>query len=250
MDARPAATAAQFPNTQWTAILALQDDAETHAREKALRRLCESYWFPLYAFARQRGMSRHDAEDAVQEFFCGIGDAGFFGKADQEKGKLRTFILTAFTRMMMEHWRRGHAQKRGGGAPHVPLDMTQAEDWLHHEPAAPQADPVLAFERHWAVAIMRAAVAVLRGEAQESPKSAARFEVLSRFLNTETCLGFTVSQAAEELGMKKSACEKAVLRLRQHFRLAVHEQVAATLENPTDQTVLEEMQQLQRALLQ
>jgi hypothetical protein len=48
--------------------------------------------------------------------------------------------------------------------------------------------------------------------------------------------------------MTQSACDKAVHRLRQTFRLAVRDQVAATLEKPTDATILEEMQQLQRAL--
>ena len=72
--------------------------------------------------------------------------------------------------------------------------------------------------------------------------------MLSRFLNPDTGTGFTIREAAEETGLSIAACEKAVQRLRQSFRLAVREHVAATLENPTDETILEEMQQLQRAL--
>ena len=246
--ARAAASVAGFPDTRWTALIALQNDGST-VRAKAMQNLCRSYWFPLYAFARRRGLSRHDAEDAVQEFFHRVGDAGFFQKADQEKGKLRTFILTAFTRLLADQQERAHAQKRGGGAQHLSLDVGQAENWLDHEPATAHPDPILSFERHWALTIMRSAIEALKAEAGDEPKAAERFEILSRFLNPETGSAYTPSQAAEDLNMTPSAVTRAVHRLRQHFRLAVRDLVAGTLANPCEADVTEEMQQLQKALL-
>ena len=35
----------------------------------ALTQLCESYWYPLYAFVRRRGHGPHDAQDLTQAFF-------------------------------------------------------------------------------------------------------------------------------------------------------------------------------------
>ena len=246
---RPTATAVQFPNTHWTAILKLKDGHDTHTRNKAMRRLCEIYWFPLYAFARHRRLSTHDAEDAVQSFFVNVGDEDFFKKADQERGKLRTFILTAFTRMLLDARDKQFAQKRGGGQEHLSLDTTMAEGWLQGEPVAENTDPVLAFERHWALTIMRTAIAVLREEVQGSPKAAARFEILSRFLNPETGADYTPAMAAHDLGMTVSAVSRAIHRLRQHFRLAVRELVGSTLQTPDDVSIAEEMSQLQKALM-
>jgi RNA polymerase sigma-70 factor (ECF subfamily) len=36
----------------------------------ALKDLCASYWYPLYAFARRRGLAHHAAQDLVQAFFA------------------------------------------------------------------------------------------------------------------------------------------------------------------------------------
>ena len=41
-------------------------------RLEALDRLCRSYWYPLYSYARRRGNSAPDAEDLVQGFFAKI----------------------------------------------------------------------------------------------------------------------------------------------------------------------------------
>lgn len=248
MSAQATRSAAPFNSTQWSRVLALHD-ADENTQARALAELCRAYWFPLYAFARRRGLSRHDAEDAVQEFFHRVGDAVFFQKAAQEKGKLRTFVLTAFTRLLADQHQRAHAQKRGGGAPHFSLDVGQAESWLEHEPAMSRPDPVLSFERHWALTIMRSAIDALRAEAGHSPKAVERFDILSRFLNPETGTAYSPSQAAADLNMTTGAVTRAIHRLRQHFRLAVRDLVADTLPDPCEADVTEEMQQLQNALL-
>lgn len=240
-------TAAAFVSTQWSQVLALQAAGE-ETRATAMSQLCQAYWFPLYAFARHRGLQRHDAEDAVQSFFMDTGDACFFSKADAGRGKLRTFILTAFTRHLSGLRDHSAARKRGGGAQMLSINHDQVEEWLLADPKSSDDTGTLDFERHWARHILRSAVASLGASAGAAPGAQERFALLSRFLNPETCTDFTTQQAAAALGMTPSACEKAIYRLRQHLRLAVREQVAATLENPTDATILEEMQQLQQAL--
>lgn len=245
---RAAASAARFPSTCWTAVLSLKAGDGSEVREKALRALCHAYWFPLYAFARHRGLQRHDAEDAVQNFFTSIGGAGFFSQADEDKGRLRTFILTAFTRQMRSQTLRDNAQKRGGGVEHVSLDTDAAEAWLLADPKPTGGDATLAFERHWAKNIIRNVMAALREE-ESSERAAARFAVFSRFLSPDTCVDYTPQQAAADTGMTPAACEKAIQRLRLRFRLAVREEVAATLHNPDESSVMEEMVQLQKSLL-
>ncbi len=244
---RQARSVAPFLSTQWSRVLALRDAGE-ETQAKALADLCRAYWFPLYAFARHRGMPRHDAEDAVQGFFCSTGDACFFRKADAGKGKLRTFILTAFTRHMSALKAREGALKRGGRAQLLSINHDQVEEWLLADPKSADETGILDFERHWARNLLRTAVASLGAATGASPEAQQRFGILSRFLNPDACQSYTMEHAAGELGMTLSACGKAVQRLRQSFRLVVREQVAATLEQPTDALILEEMQQLQRVL--
>lgn len=240
---------AAFPPTCWTDVISLRGGGGETQASGALCRLCESYWSPLYAFARHRGLSRHDSEDAVQGFFLSTADAAYFAKAERGRGKLRTFLLTGFTRHLKDIRAHDNALKRGGGKPMVSLDANQAEEWLQIDGKTGTGTPALAFEREWARSTIRAAIGLLRGQCSASAAAQERFAVLSRFLNPETCEGTTQAQAAAELGITEDACAKAVQRLRADFRLAVREQVAATLEHPDEQSVTEEMQQLQRSLM-
>ncbi len=245
---RVGATAAGFPSSCWTVVLSLKPGSDDTVQRRAVEVLCETYWFPLYAFARHRGMKSHDAEDAVQSFFLSVADAEYFHKAEIEKGKLRTFILTGFTRHLKDLKVHAAALKRGGGAAPVSIDMDQAEEWLLMDPQSADESASLKFEQHWARNIIRSVIDDLREQAEGSEKSLRRFVILSRFLNPETCRDYTGRQAAVDLEMTEAACEKAIQRLRNSFRLAVREQVAATLNNPTEEDVMEEMVQLQKAL--
>jgi DNA-directed RNA polymerase specialized sigma24 family protein len=244
-----AASAAKFPTTQWTDLISLQDTDASQVRDRIVRTLCKNYWFPLYAFARHRGLQRPDAEDAVQSFFLATGDSRFFQKADQQKGRFRTFLLTAFTRLLSSRTTHNNAQKRGGNLPHFSIDADQAEAWLLADTQANAEDSTLAFERHWAKNIIRSVLATLSAEAALTPKSASRFQILSRFLSPENCLGYTVRQAAADLDISLATCEKSIQRLRHQFRQAVRYEVASTLRNPTESSITEEMIQLQKSLI-
>jgi len=245
---RAGATAVGFPTSCWTQIRSLRANENEAANSRALATLCESYWFPLYAFARHRGMSSHDSEDAVQSFFASIGDAEYFKKADDGKGKLRTFVLTGFTRHLKDLQVRASALKRGGGEAPMSLDTEQAEEWLFIDPKANGENATLAFERHWANNIIRTVIEKLRLRTTTSPNKAERFKHLSRFLNPETCRDLTPRQVADDLGITEEACTKAIQRLRNDFRVAIREEVASTLDNPNEESVMEEMIQLQKSL--
>ncbi|MCZ7635084.1 MAG: hypothetical protein M5U12_02865 [Verrucomicrobia bacterium] len=57
---------AWFTTTHWSVVLDAGHSEPLRARA-ALEQLCRPYWYPLYAFARRRGQSEHDAQDLVQE---------------------------------------------------------------------------------------------------------------------------------------------------------------------------------------
>ena len=64
---RPAAR--QFATTRWSQVLAA-GQAHTGDSREALARLCESYWYPLYAYVRRWGYDADQAQDLTQEFFA------------------------------------------------------------------------------------------------------------------------------------------------------------------------------------
>ncbi len=241
-------TKAGFPSTCWTLVVSLKEGQKTSSRDESLSQICETYWFPLYSFARHRGRSSHDAEDAVQGFLTSVVTGDYLARADHEKGKLRTFLLTGFTRYLKDLNVQKNALKRGGQNSILSLDLMQAEEWLEGEEIQ-DTETSLDFEREWALTTMRTAISQIEKQENQSGKSSARFKILSRFLTPQSCDGFTREEAANRLEISPDACDKAIQRLRLTFRETVRELVAGTLVDPSRDAIKEEMEQLQRALL-
>jgi len=120
---------APFETTHWTVVLqARKADADEAAR-KALASFSEAYWPPLYTFVRRRGYSSADAQDIVQGFFVHLFEQNTLSRADQEKGRLRTFLLGALQNFLLKQRERMRALKRGGAQQFVSFDelLPQAE---------------------------------------------------------------------------------------------------------------------------
>jgi RNA polymerase sigma factor (sigma-70 family) len=211
----------------------------------ALGVLCALYWFPLYAFARRRGLAPEDAEDATQAFFLSVLESGFFASADPERGRLRTFLLTAFSRQLIDAHRTAGREKRGGGIEFVPLESDDAEIRFAAEPD--HAEPAAQFEREWATALIEGAVSRLKADYAESGKLPL-FDALLPFLGTGTGEPPDQTQLAAQLGMSHTALRQSLLRLRTRFRTVLRDQVADTLREPTEAAIDEELRHLHAIL--
>src|SRR5438309_2241581 len=62
-------TPRRFATTRWSVVLAA-GKRDAPGAGAALATLCESYWYPVYAFIRRRGYAPQDAQDSTQEFFA------------------------------------------------------------------------------------------------------------------------------------------------------------------------------------
>src|SRR3954454_18217289 len=125
---------ARFETTRWSVVLAAGQSTCTEARE-ALATLCRLYWYPVYAYARRRGLDPEEAADLTQGFFARLIERKTVRGADPERGKFRSYLLGAFKHFMAHEWARARAKKRGGGRRLVPLDPREAEERYGLEPA-------------------------------------------------------------------------------------------------------------------
>src|SRR5689334_22649966 len=104
-----------FTTTHWSVVLAAADEGAP-AAAGALERLCRTYWYPLYAYARRRGSSPEDAQDLTQEFFLRLLGKHYLSQIDPVRGRFRSFLLAAFKHFLANEWNRASAVKRGGRA--------------------------------------------------------------------------------------------------------------------------------------
>src|ERR1700741_4804391 len=109
------AGARDFATTRWSVVIAAGQRANP-AAQAALAGLCEVYWMPLYEFARRRGCSAADAADVTQGFFARLIEKDDLQNVDPDRGRFRSFLLTAFKRFLSNVRSQNHALKRGGGA--------------------------------------------------------------------------------------------------------------------------------------
>lgn len=217
----------KFLTTQWSLVLAAGDTAAPGCRE-ALDELCELYWYPIYAFARRRGASAEDAQDQVQGFFSHLLERGTLKGADPGRGRFRSFLLGAFKLYLADERSRAEAQKRGGAATALSLDLEGAEERYRLE-AEPEENPDRLFARRWALELLAHTRRRLESElaAGRTPERSRR---LATFLTDVD--GAPYREVASELGMTEPAVKVAVHRLRQRYGALLREEVGRTVEDP------------------
>ena len=223
-------TASQFATTHWSVVLAAGDSESPGSRE-ALEKLCQTYWYPLYAFIRRNGRPPEDAKDLTQAFFERFLEKRYVKEVVQAKGRFRTFLLTTLKRFLCDEFDRATAAKRGGGVSIIPLDALDAESRLNQAAAASQT-PESVFDGAWAETVIQTCVERLHGEYQAENK-AAQFVELKRYLSRPAEAG-AYTATARALGLSVEAVAMAVLRLRLRYRVLVRAEVANTVATPAE----------------
>ncbi len=220
---------AGFGTTHWSLVTrAAEPSAEGRA---ALEALCRAYWFPVYAFARKQGCTPADAEDVTQDFFAEIARSEFLHRANPERGRFRSYLLTAVKRRIVNAHARANALKRGGGARLISIDEPTAEKQFL-EIDDPGLDPSQTYERGWALTVLQRARQRLRAE-QAALGRLSEFELLEPFLSAPPAEG-EYAALALTLNMARNHVAVAVHRLGKCYRNFVRDEIAETVEDPAE----------------
>lgn len=219
-----------FVTTHWSVVLDAGDPTSPTAAV-AMQELCRSYWFPIYAHLRRRGMSAAEAEDLTQDFFASLLRHDSLASVRRERGRFRSFLLTSLKYFLADQSDRARATKRGGGEKPIELDSLSAEERLSLEPACHDT-PERAFDRHWAATLVQHALEGLQAE-QHAAGRGRQFELLKCFLEHETSPG-EYEQLSPELGLSPNAIAAAVRRLRLRLRDFLVSEAMRTVATPTE----------------
>src|ERR1700730_14250567 len=218
----------QFPTTRWTPVIAAGDPHRKEARS-ALVSLCENYWYPLYAYLRRRGYPADQAQDLTQEFFIRVLEGRYLDRADPEKGRFRSFLLTSLKFFVADEEDRRRAHKRGGGMV-VPLEFSCGEERYQREPPHYET-PERIFERRWALSVLDRVVERLRSEFVQHGRP-EHFQRLKVFLLGQSDTPYAL--LAKELNNPERKLKVAIHRLRKRYRELFRQEIADTLANPAE----------------
>lgn len=230
-----------FPQTRWTLLKVLRDGSAEEA-QSALETLCSAYWFPLYVYARSRGLKEFDAEDSVQSFFAHVLRRELFARAEKGRGRLRWFLLSAYERFRINEWRKSHP---GSNAAVVewPLRMSAEEaEQRYLQNTKEGEDAFTLFNREWARNLLERCLDELRKEHAEEGHE-ERFDALATVMLGCSLEGGPAS-LAEKLGMSQVAFRQALYRLRRRYREKIESELALILGTSDPDVIRSEMQEL------
>jgi RNA polymerase sigma-70 factor (ECF subfamily) len=219
-----------FTATMWTEVLNASKEGTATSLE-ARNRLCQAYWYPVYAFLRRKGTLPGEAADLTQAFLAEVMQPGNLARADRTRGKFRNYLLGALDKHLANQWDKVNAQKRKPQDGFVSINEEDAEGRFLHEPVTNES-PDRAFDRIWALTVLQQAMQELETYYSSRDK-AGLFQKLRVFIEDDK-KALSYEQAAEQCGMKLSAVKTAILRLRREYGEAIKRVLAATVESDQD----------------
>ena len=142
--------AGAFLTTHWSLIE--QVGSADHQDQALIGLLINKYWKPVYCYLRRQGYDNEQAKDLTQGFFHQVVlGRDLFDKADQARGRFRTFLLVALNRYLIQIQQKQTAGKRIPQVKLVPLDHVDVPDV---EQALMALSPEGAFDYAWASTLL------------------------------------------------------------------------------------------------
>jgi RNA polymerase sigma factor (sigma-70 family) len=207
-----------FPATR-VSLLAGIASASASERHRALERIVQAYWKPVYKYVRLKWKRSHDdAKDLTQGFFAAAAEKEYLAAFDSSKGRFRTFLRVCVDRFVSKTASAEKAVKRGGAV--IALDFESAE---HELAGAGGIDDVERwFEREWARSIFDGAILELRGRAHE-PLAKTRLAVFEGYDLVDPAERPSYAALAQQLGIKPTDVTNHLAAVRRELRVLVLE---------------------------
>lgn len=225
-----------FGTTRWSLILsAAGSSADEQKAREALAELCRTYWRPVFLFVSRQGYSLEEAQDLTQDFFAMILESDWLGRADQHRGRFRSFLLKSVQNFLSHAKEKTHAVKRGGR-----MEFVSWDEWMAEAPSRlsmpvetlQSLTPEHLFDLRWAATVVEHALQRLREEC-EAKRRLRLFETLSLHLTSERG-DLSYAGLANTLGIAEAMVKKQLHNLRKRYRWFLRDEVAHTVQNLSD----------------
>ncbi len=223
---------AHFPTTHWSILSRLRSE-DGAVSKLAIEDLLGRYRYSLYAFIRRRGVSHHDAEDALHDFLVRFLNAHSLENADAKLGRLRGFLSISLGRFMA-NWHRDEARRERFAQELPGADGESEEQRYAAERFSLSETPQQVFERKWGHALMGLVMEQLKKQCETQGKQELFAEFLPVLLGGGSLRGHDAAGIALRLGMTEGALRVALIRHLRNYRTILEAEVRQTVENPDE----------------
>jgi RNA polymerase sigma factor (sigma-70 family) len=217
-----------FPATRESVVVAI-GDPDPEVRRCGFEALVAAYWKPVYKYLRLRWrIDPEGAEDLTQGFFVHAFEKGSLDRFDPARARFRTWIRTCLDGFVSNERKAARRLKRGGSAPHLPLEFEDAEGELRRlEPRAAE-DLELLFYREWVRELVGASLRDLKSESEASGRALdytlfERYDVEPDAADERP----TYAELGRLLGVSETKVTNTLHAMRRRFRKALLDRLRA-----------------------
>ena len=232
-----------FLTTHWSLIDQAQSNEEGNRALIGL--LLSKYWKPVYCYLRRKGYDNEKAKDLTQGFLHEVVlGRGLIQKADQSKGRFRSFLLVALNHYLINVQQEETAQKRIPRERLVSLDKIDPPEL---PPSLMQSDPEETFHYAWVSALLEQVLAEVQEKCRQRDLTlhwqVFRDRLVHPILNrTDTppmkdvCERYGIAETVKASNMITTVKRLFQTELKQHVRNSVM----------SDDAAMEEFEQIKR----
>ncbi|MFC1794659.1 RNA polymerase sigma factor [Planctomycetota bacterium] len=218
-----------FLTTHWSIIenVGSSDDDKNRA---LIGLLLSKYWKPVYCYLRRKGHDNEQAKDLTQGFFHEVVlGRSLIQKADQSKGRFRSFLLIALNRYLITARTGQAAQKRIPKSKLVPLDIIDLPELRQ---AASELTPEDSYNYAWVSSMLEQVLAEVEAKCHQDGKTVHWHIFYDRILEPimekteppsmkEICRKYAVESEAKASNMMVTVKRRFQTALRNHLRSLV-----------------------------
>lgn len=210
-----------LPQTDWSQIRRLKA-APPAEQQPLLDVLAEKYWTPIFQYLLCLGHAEQEVQDLIQDFFVFALRTRLFAKADEQRGKFRSFLLGSLNNFLANEHRRQSAKKRTPAEGIGSLDKLVDDGYYHPKALVTTETPEVLFHRAWVREVVRNVLAAMEGHFKSTGKTTHFILFQSRVVLPELEGGEPppLQEQARELGLEfKEAANQIVAAKRAFVRL-------------------------------
>lgn len=224
-----------LPQTDWSQIRRLKT---TPAREQQplLNVLVEKYWTPIFQYLLCQGHGEQEAQDLIQDFFVYALRTGLFAKAEQERGRFRSFLLGSLNHFVANDRRKQSAQKRKPAEGVGSLDELVDDGYYHPKSLVNAETPEVLFHRAWVREVVRNVLTVMENDFKNTGKTTHFILFQSRVVLPELEGGEPppLQAQARELGLEYKEAANQILTAKRAFVRLLEKEVRSYVLSEDD----------------
>ncbi|MHC4326984.1 MAG: RNA polymerase sigma factor [Planctomycetota bacterium] len=219
-------TGEAFLTTHWSVIENIGESDEDRSRA-LIGSLLRKYWKPVYCYLRRKGYDNEQAKDLTQGFFHDVVlGRSLIQKADQSKGRFRSFLLIALNRYLITAKTGQAAQKRIPKSKLISLDV---KDLPELRQTASELTPEDSFNYAWVSALLEQVLTEVEAKCHEDGKTVHWHVFHDRVLDPimektdppsmkEICRKYAIESEATASNMMVTVKRRFQTALRNHLR--------------------------------